>query len=73
MVHRFQQTCSACCFHLYTSDDYWEVSFLAIVTFFWGGGWGHAMYIIESVIGDHLMKVISQFPKLVFKIIKIVP
>ena len=33
------------------------------------------MYIIESVpvIGDHLMKVISQFPKLVFKIIKIVP
>ena len=50
------------------------MSFLAIVTFFLGGGGGgHAMYIIESVIGDHLMKVISQFPKLVFKIIKIVP
>lgn len=50
------------------------MSFLAIVTFLGGeGGWGHAMYIIESVIGDHLMKVISQFLKLVFKIIKIVP
>lgn len=48
--------------------------FLQLSPFFWGGGgWGHAMYIIESVIGDHLMKVISQFLKLVFKIIKIVP
>lgn len=47
--------------------------FLQLSPFLGGGGWGHAMYIIESVIGDHLMKVISQFPKLVFKIIKIVP
>ena len=36
---------------------------LQLSPFFWGGG-GHAMYIIESVIGGHLMKVISQFPKL---------
>ena len=43
---------------------------------FWGGGGGgggQAFYNIGGVKGDHLMKVISQFPKLVFKIIKIVP